>query len=136
VVAAALIAAGSLLDLGSATDDFGNAIGQVAGDSRTLIVAGYTGALLGSAVGVGAAAAAVAVRRSPRWRTAGWAAILVLALGRGLVAAPRLFGELGVSIRPSSPPMWLIAVDAITGIVAALLCLAAPPVARDPGDGV
>jgi hypothetical protein len=133
-VAAALLAAGSLLDLGSATDDFSNAIGEVAGDSRTLLVAGYTATLLGAFVGVGAAAAAVAVRRSARWRTAGWAAVLVLALLRGLVSAPRLFGELGVSLRPSSPPLWLLVVDAVTGILAALLCLAAPPLARDRDD--
>lgn len=130
ILAAALLAVGSLLDLGQATDDFANAVGVVAGDSRILLVAAYTGALLGAAVGVGTAAVAVAVRRSTRWRAAGWAAVLVLALGRGLVTAPRLFGELGVAVRPASPPAWLLAADAVTGILAALLCLAAPPVAR------
>ena len=125
-VAAALVAAGALVDLGSSTNDFAAAVGNLDPDLRTVSIASYTAVLLVTLVEVGVAVAAVAARRSPRWWAAGWGALLALGLYRALAAAPVLFGELSVETHPA--PIWRLAVDAATAIIAAVVCLAAPPV--------
>ncbi|HET9050782.1 MAG TPA: hypothetical protein VFO60_03710 [Candidatus Dormibacteraeota bacterium] len=125
-IAAALIAAGALVDLGSATNDLASVAGHLDPDSRTVAIASYTGVLLVTAAQSGVAIASVAARRSRRWWVAGWGALLALALYRGLAAAPLLFGEISVQVRPA--PVWRLAVDAVTGVAAAVVCLAAPPI--------
>jgi hypothetical protein len=126
-LAAALLAAGALLVLGEETNTLASTIGDLTGPSRSFEIAVYTATVLGTLLSVAAAAAGTVARDSPRWRTAGWAAILTLAAARLLATAPLLFWRLGTPAGDTQP-LWIHVTSASAWLLAVLLLLAGPPV--------
>lgn len=128
-IAGALLAAGSLLVLGAETNTLATTVGDLTGATRSFEIAVFTATVLGTLVCIAAAAAGTAVRSSERWQTAGWAAILALAITRLFATAPLLFWRLG-SGADYSVPLWIHITSAVAWLIAALLLVAGLPVGR------
>lgn len=126
LVAAAVSAAGTLVQLGWQTDRLVRSLDGATGNLRTILVSNYVIDLWVALLGLAAALAVVALRRSPRWAGAAWGGLLALTALRLVSALPTLSARLSLDVS-LDPPTWLEITLLVCALVTGALAIAARP---------